>query len=92
MASSPGFGSTPSDFDALFRLAFAAAPAIPALTLPLRVTRWLILQEARHHTARRHGALTACKRTVSGSISLPSTGCFSPFPHGTGSLSVIKGI
>jgi len=27
---------------------------------------------------------TACKRTVSGSLSLPSPGCFSPFPHGTG--------
>jgi hypothetical protein len=26
---------------------------------------------------------TAWKRTVSGSISLPSPGCFSPFPHGT---------
>ena len=25
---------------------------------------------------------------VSGSLSLPSSGCFSPFPHGTGSLSV----
>ena len=33
-------------------------------------------------------APTACRRTVSGSISLPSPGCFSPFPHGTGSLSV----
>src|SRR5207249_1256443 len=31
---------------------------------------------------------TACKQTVSGSISLPSPGFFSPFPHGTGSLSV----
>src|SRR5262249_59913183 len=31
---------------------------------------------------------TACKRTVSGTISLPALGCFSPFPHGTGSLSV----
>jgi len=31
---------------------------------------------------------TACKRMVSGSISLPCSGCFSPFPHGTGSLSV----
>ena len=40
----------------------------------------------------RHQALTACKRTVSGALSLPSTGCFSPFPHGTGSLSVVKGI
>ena len=33
-------------------------------------------------------APTACRRMVSGSISLPSSGCFSPFPHGTGSLSV----
>ena len=33
-------------------------------------------------------APTACKHTVSGSISLPSPGCFSPFPHGTSSLSV----
>ena len=31
---------------------------------------------------------TACKRTVSGTISLPCSGCFSPFPYGTGSLSV----
>src|ERR1700746_3788017 len=33
-------------------------------------------------------APTACKHTVSGSISLPSLGFFSPFPHGTGTLSV----
>ena len=31
---------------------------------------------------------TACKHAVSGTISLPSQGFFSPFPHGTGSLSV----
>src|SRR5277367_6128613 len=35
-----------------------------------------------------HGPLTACRHTVSGSISLPSQGFFSPFPHGTCSLSV----
>ena len=34
--------------------------------------------------------MTACRHTVSGSISLPSQGCFSPFPHGTGSLSVAR--
>lgn len=28
-------------------------------------------------------ALTAWTRSVSGSLSLPSPGCFSPFPHGT---------
>ena len=33
---------------------------------------------------------TACRQPVSGSISLPLSGCFSPFPHGTGSLSVSK--
>ena len=37
---------------------------------------------------RRHSPPAACKQTVSGSISLPSPGFFSPFPHGTGSLSV----
>src|SRR6202142_104381 len=36
----------------------------------------------------RHSPPTACKRVVSGTISLPSQGFFSPFPHGTGSLSV----
>ena len=35
-------------------------------------------------------ALIACRHTVSGSISLPSPGFFSPFPHGTRSLSVIR--
>src|SRR5690606_13136989 len=31
----------------------------------------------------------ACRRTVSGTISLAFSAFFSPFPHGTGSLSVI---
>jgi hypothetical protein len=35
-------------------------------------------------------APTACRRPVSGTVSLPSSGCFSPFPHGTGSLSVTE--
>ena len=35
-------------------------------------------------------APTACRLTVSGSLSLPSPGCFSPFPHGTCSLSVAR--
>lgn len=38
--------------------------------------------------SQNKSAPTACTHTVSGSISLPSTGFFSPFPHGTGSLSV----
>ena len=35
-------------------------------------------------------APTACRHPVSGTISLPSSGCFSPFPHGTCSLSVTE--
>ena len=38
----------------------------------------------------RHSPPTACRYTVSGTISLPSQGFFSPFPHGTGSLSVTR--
>jgi hypothetical protein len=118
MGSSPGFVSTPCHSCALFRLAFATAPAVTALTWRQRVTRRLILQKARRHTLRsqhprrgltsgphaqppkgepqsigikrRHSAPTACRHTVSGSISLPSPGIFSPFPHGTCTLSVAR--
>ena len=38
----------------------------------------------------RKAAPTACRHPVSGSVSLPSSGCFSPFPYGTGSLSVTE--
>ena len=51
------------------------------------------MQKARGQAFRtevRHSPPTACKCTVSGTISLPSQGFFSPFPHGTGSLSVAK--
>src|ERR1700753_2988389 len=42
------------------------------------LTRRLILQKARHHPhpQRGHKALTDCRRTVSGTISLPSRGTF----------------
>src|SRR5213593_1843931 len=33
---------------------------------------------------------TACRHVVSGSISLPAQGCFSPVPHGTRPLSVTQ--
>ena len=38
--------------------------------------------------SQNKSAPTACTHTVLGSISLPSPGFFSPFPHGTSSLSV----
>ena len=46
------------------------------------------MQKARRHPIA--GAPTACRHTVSGTISLPCLGYFSPFPYGTGSLSVSK--
>ena len=44
------------------------------------------MQKARRHLYFK--APTACRRTVSGSISLRYPRFFSPFPYGTGSLSV----
>ena len=44
------------------------------------------MQKARRHALP--GAPTACRQTGSGSLSLPCSGFFSPFPHGTCPLSV----
>ena len=62
-----------------------------SLRLPYSVNLATECKSLTHYTKgtpspRR--APTACTHTVSGSISLPSPGFFSPFPHGTGSLSV----
>ena len=97
MGSSPGFGSTARDYASLsearpIRTRFPCGSAISRLTLPRTVTRRLILQKARRHPDRSHWAPTDCRHTVSGSISLPSPGFFSPFPHGTGSLSVTSSV
>ena len=62
------------------------APGINPLTSLNKITRRLILQQARHHTI--NSALTDCKQTVSGSISLSFSLFFSPFHHCTRSLSV----
>ena len=48
------------------------------------------MQKVRCHPPLRAMAPTVCRHTVSGSLSLPSQGCFSPFPHGTCSLSVAE--
>ena len=46
------------------------------------------MQKARRHM--KNHAPTACRRMVSGSISPSCSECFSPFPHGTGTLSVSR--
>jgi hypothetical protein len=51
------------------------------------------MQKARSQPRRRlpHGQPpTACKHVVSGTLSLPAQGCFSPVPHGTRPLSVTQ--
>ena len=53
MRSSPGFVSNPCHSDALFRLAFAPPPGVTPLGSPQKLTRWLILQKARHHSMAR---------------------------------------
>ena len=59
--------------------------SLRSLTSPHAVTRWLILQKARRHTVRCSGRLRARGFRY---CFTPLAGCFSPFPHGTGSLSV----
>ena len=46
------------------------------------------MQKARRHNQKI--APTACRQTVSGTISLLCSRCFSPFLHSTGSLSVSR--
>ena len=60
-----------------------------AYTYRLKLARYF--KSLTHYTKGTQSPLrapTVCKYPVSGTISLPSSGCFSPFPHGTCSLSV----
>ena len=63
-----------------------------AYTCWLKLARYC--KSLTHYTkgTRSHGkrAPTACRQTVSGSISPPLSGYFSPFPYGTGTLSVSR--
>ena len=77
MARSPRFGSRTCDSNALFRLAFATAT-------PHRLTSPHATNSQAHSSKgtpsppppKWHKALTDCRRTVSGTISLPSRGTF----------------
>ena len=50
MGSSPGFASTTRDYVAVLKTRFRCG-SLKSLTSPRIVTRWLILQKARRHTA-----------------------------------------
>ena len=84
-----GFASTPSDYSALFRLAFASAAALKSLNLA-RKSNSQVHYAKGTPSLRYIGAPTACKHLVSGSISLLYSRFFSPFLHSTGSLSVSR--
>ena len=88
MGSSPGFGSPACDLRPL-QTRFRSGSGCHSLS---RATDGHSPVHSPIGTPSRLHALTAWGQTVSGSLSLPSPGCFSPFPHGTGSLSVIWGI
>ena len=83
-----GFASVRTNSSALFRLALAPAHAPEVLNLA--GTKQLVGSLCKRHAVAPLSAPTACKRTVSGSISLPCSGFFPPFPHGTGPLSVFR--
>ena len=82
--------------DALFRLAFASATQQNCLTLPVTVSRRIIMQKARRHPARAvrrpsaSRAPTACRRVVSGSLSSPGRGSSHLSLALLGSLSVAR--
>ena len=87
MARSLGFGSAAVYSSALFRLAFASAPCFP-------------LNLAHYHNSPAHSAkgtlspINGLELFVSTWFQIiyftPLPGFFSPFPHGTCSLSVIR--
>ncbi len=88
MCRSLGFASATADLTPSSGSLSLRLRASSRLTSPATATRRFIMQKARRHHAKV--APTACRRMVSGTISLPSSGCFSPFPHGTGALSVSR--
>ena len=85
MGRSRSFGSTDSNHSRPIQTRFRSASVSKRLRRLLPVTRWVIMQKARYHPKR---ALTVCGLSGFRFCFTPLPGCFSPFPHGTGSLSV----
>ena len=93
MARSLGFGSNPSNswrpVQTRFRCASTYRLKLARQTKSLtHYTKGTRSPRPRPKTGPQ--APTVCRHPVSGTVSLPSSGCFSPFPHGTGSLSVTR--
>ena len=86
MGRSLGFASTATDYAPCSDSLSLRLRILKCLTLPVTVTRRLIMQKAR-----RHYIFNSSDRLQAYGFryfSLPDLGFFSPFPRGTGSLSV----
>ena len=86
----------PKEGNALFGLAFAAGAALngpyPAAPRNSPAHSSIGTRSAAAAPPKKGGGapLADCRQTVSGTVSLPSPGCFSPFPRGTRALSVAR--
>ena len=90
MARSPGFGSPAGDW---------TRPS-HSLSLRLRLAAWARRRRKLADPLYKRYAVTPARLPRQGSdclwasgfrsVSLPSSGCFSPFPHGTRALSVAR--
>ena len=85
MTRSPWLRVCDMQLYALFTLAFAPAPELPFLSLAAYRNSQVYSTKDTPLPLR---AVTSCQSMVSGSLSLPLPGFFSPFPHGTCPLSV----
>src|SRR5690349_23804098 len=75
MGRSLRFGSRPRNYIALFRLAFATATP-HGLTSPRSTNSQAHSSKGTPSPPHKAAALTACRHTVSGTLSLPSRGTF----------------
>ena len=85
MGRSLSFGSTAYDLRRAINTRFRFGSGVSGLNLAV------YSKSQTHYAKGMQSSLsspTLCRCMISGSISLPSTGFFSPFPHGTSSLSV----
>ena len=78
-------GPRRATFSALFGLGFPPAPGLPSLGLAAHRDSQAY---STKDTPQAPVPAASWRSMVSGSLSLPSPGFFSPFPHGTCSLSV----
>ena len=83
--SSPGFASAARDWNRPFRTRFRSG-SLPSLTSP-RASNSLA-HSTKGTPSHRQGCSDALRAHGFRYCFTPLPGCFSPFPHGTGALSV----